>query len=117
QFSVIVKKIEAIRSSYQQSLTDLESLYGALSQQAFKGELDLSRVPMPSTTQHIAPIPIGDQTTMPEPAVQAEPAIHLPDTESMLNALESAEARKGLIAQWLESYLRQIGNAPFSVQH
>src|SRR5690554_1971423 len=36
QFSVIVKKIEAIRSSYQQSLTDLESLYGALSQQAFK---------------------------------------------------------------------------------
>jgi hypothetical protein len=28
-------------------LTDLEALYGALSQKAFKGELDLSRVPLP----------------------------------------------------------------------
>jgi hypothetical protein len=30
-----------------EKLTDLEALYGALSQQAFKGELDLSRVPLP----------------------------------------------------------------------
>ncbi|MDP2031224.1 MAG: restriction endonuclease subunit S [Thiobacillus sp.] len=44
QFTVIVNKVEAIKSRYQQSLTDLETLYGALSQQAFKGELDLSRV-------------------------------------------------------------------------
>lgn len=47
QFSVIVEKIEALKSRYQHSLTDLEALYGALSQQAFKGELDLSRVPLP----------------------------------------------------------------------
>lgn len=44
QFSAVVKKVEGIKSHYQQSLTDLESLYGALSQLAFKGELDLSRV-------------------------------------------------------------------------
>ncbi len=48
-FSAIVERVESLKSRYQQSLTDLESLYGALSQQAFKGELDLSRVPLPST--------------------------------------------------------------------
>lgn len=47
QFAAIVEKVEALKNRYQQSLTDLEALYGALSQQAFKGELDLSRVPPP----------------------------------------------------------------------
>ncbi len=44
QFAAIVEKVEGIKSRYQHSLADLEALYGALSQQAFKGELDLSRV-------------------------------------------------------------------------
>jgi type I restriction enzyme S subunit len=47
QFATIVEKVESLKSRYQQSLTDLESLYGALSQKAFKGELDLSRVVLP----------------------------------------------------------------------
>jgi len=47
QFATIVETVESLKSRYQQSLTDLENLYGALSQQAFKGELDLSRVPLP----------------------------------------------------------------------
>ena len=45
QFAAITEKVEALKSHYQQSLTDLEVLYGALSQQAFKGELNLSRTP------------------------------------------------------------------------
>lgn len=114
QFAVIVEKVEGIRSRYQQSLNDLEALYGALSQQAFKGELDLSRVPMPG----IEP----DE----EKAVAAEPlhtpaerglAIHLPDTDNLLDALVSAEAREVLISQWLEAYCGQLGSAPFSAQH
>lgn len=44
KFATIVEKVEILKSRYQQSLADLEALYGALSQQAFKGELDLSRV-------------------------------------------------------------------------
>ncbi len=44
KFAAIVEKVETIKTRYQQSLTDLDALYGALSQQAFKGELDLSRV-------------------------------------------------------------------------
>ena len=55
QFAAIHTKIDEIKSRYQQSLTDLESLYGALSQKAFKGELDLSRVVLPfeSTMERI----------------------------------------------------------------
>ncbi len=45
QFAAIVEKVESIKSHYQQSLADLEALYGALSQKAFAGELDLLRVP------------------------------------------------------------------------
>lgn len=51
QFAAIVEKVESLKSRYQQSLTDLENLYGALSQQAFKGELDLSRIPLPLNTK------------------------------------------------------------------
>jgi len=46
KFAAIVEKVERLKARYQQSLTDLESLYGALSKKAFKGELDLSRVPL-----------------------------------------------------------------------
>ena len=44
-FTDLFEKVEGIKSRYQQSLADLEALYSALSKQAFKGELDLSRVP------------------------------------------------------------------------
>jgi len=39
QFAQIVEKTEALKTQYQQSLTELENLYGSLSQRAFKGEL------------------------------------------------------------------------------
>lgn len=114
QFAVIVEKVEGIKSRYQQSLTDLETLYGALSQQAFKGELDLSRMSLPGMK------PEEEQTVAAEP-LQIPPeqglAIHLPDTNNLLAALESAEARVALITQWLESYRSQLGSTPFSAQH
>jgi type I restriction enzyme S subunit len=54
RFATVVEKVEGIKSHYHQSLTDLEALYGALSQQAFKGVLDLSRVAcLPRVQQHL----------------------------------------------------------------
>ena len=47
RFAEIHVLVDQLKSRYQQSLTDLEALYGALSQQTFKGELDLSRMPLP----------------------------------------------------------------------
>jgi type I restriction enzyme S subunit len=43
QFAQIVEKIEALKSQYQQSLTEIENLYGSLSQKAFRGELGLPK--------------------------------------------------------------------------
>lgn len=50
EFAAVVEKIEGIKARYQASLAELERLYGVLSQQAFKGELDLSRVTLPAST-------------------------------------------------------------------
>ena len=51
QFAAIASKVESLKSRYQSSLSNQENLYGALSQKAFKGELDLSRVPMEEETR------------------------------------------------------------------
>ncbi len=44
RFADIVAKVESLKAHYTKSLSNLESLSG-ISQKAFKGELDLSRVP------------------------------------------------------------------------
>src|SRR3972149_177767 len=46
QFGSIILKVESIKTKQAHSLAELESLFGSLSQIAFKGELDLSRVPV-----------------------------------------------------------------------
>jgi len=44
KFASIAEKVEIIKAKYTESLTELENLYGSLSQKAFRGELYLSRV-------------------------------------------------------------------------
>lgn len=111
QFATIVEKVEALKSRYQQSLYDLESLYGALSQQAFKGELDLSQVPLPEPEQLLDEVAMA----IPEPeAVDQTVVIHFPESDSLPDALTDTATRKELFAFWLESYCQQIGNTPFS---
>jgi type I restriction enzyme, S subunit len=114
KFSEAAIKIEELKVAHQASLADLEALYGALSQQAFKGELNLSHVPMlgitPEEEKIVAPEPML-------PPLEQGHAIHLPDTDNLLTAIGSADARKDVIAQWLEAYRGQLGSTPFSVQH
>lgn len=43
QFAQIVEKTEALKTQYQQSLQELEHLYGSLSQKAFRGELSVKQ--------------------------------------------------------------------------
>ncbi|MCY0109781.1 restriction endonuclease subunit S [Pseudomonas monsensis] len=113
QFSVIVEKIEGIKSRYQQGLADLQTLYRTLIQKLFMGELDLSRLPMPSIE------PKEDKSVVTEP-LQAHSeegfAIHLPDSDNLRDALHNPQAREALIAQWLEVYSDQIDEIPFSVE-
>lgn len=44
KFAGISEKIQILKSHYKSSLLELENLFGALSQKAFKGELDLSKM-------------------------------------------------------------------------
>lgn len=43
QFAKIVEKTESLKTQYQQSLQELENLYGSLSQKAFRRELSISK--------------------------------------------------------------------------
>jgi len=112
QFATIVEKVEDIKSHYQHSLTDLESLYGALSQKAFKGELDLSRVIVTMDKEEPAEVMEPITTKLPD----AQPVIELPAPDSVAGFF-SAKGRKALIAKWLEVYLELLGSRPFSAQH
>lgn len=43
KYADIVEKTEALKTQYQQSLQELENLYGSLSQKAFRGELSVNQ--------------------------------------------------------------------------
>jgi type I restriction enzyme S subunit len=113
KFAEIFKNVHGIKSRYQQSLTDLEALYGALSQQAFKGELDLSRVPLLDIE------PEEEKAVVTEPLqarAEASLAINLPDISVLLDAVQGPVRQQDILRFWLESYRGQLGSTPFSVQ-
>jgi type I restriction enzyme S subunit len=113
KFEKIKNQIKKLASRHQQSLSDLEALYSALSQQAFKGELDLSRVPMPSITPEEEKI---ETAVSIQASIEQAQAIHLPNIDDLIAALGSPDTRKDVFAQWLEAYRNQLGSTPFSVQ-
>lgn len=102
QFAAIVDKVEGIKTRYQQSLGDLEALYGALSQKAFAGELDLSRVSLPLIDEVIPP-PIGLTKFREEPTS----GFVVPKIPKGTNIGDRAQ-REAMIGQWLEAYLKQL---------
>jgi len=114
RFGKIASKVEDAKSCYQQSLTDLESLYGALSQQAFKGGLDLSRVPLPGKK------PEEEKAAAAESAhahAEQDVAINLPDISALLDAVHGPVRQQDILKYWLEAYRGQLSRTPFSVQH
>jgi type I restriction enzyme S subunit len=109
RFAQIVEKVEGVKQQYQNSLTELEALYGSLSQRAFKGELDLSRVPLPPSEQQgipEEPITYLEEDHNPSQAVQAD-LLAVPDD---LRDLQSPLTRRMLIDSWFESYLKQLAS-------
>lgn len=99
QYGEIASKVESVKSRYQQSLAELEILYCALSQQAFKGDLDLSRVPIPEkeierrTEEASATHSDELQTTR----------IELPDLPAGMS-LSVGRLRKEALRYWFEAY-------------
>lgn len=111
QYATIVEKVEGLKARYQKSLTDLESLYGALSQKAFKGVLDLSRVPLPAEGLEI----VEEEKIDVEEKQPMEPMLELPPPEE-LAVLQTVEGRKSLLGEWLNAWMEQLGDAPFTAQ-
>jgi type I restriction enzyme S subunit len=110
-FCSIAEKVESIKSRYQQSLADLENLYGALSQKAFKGELDLSRVPLPAEDSEIAEVDESEADEM-QPD---DNSFELP-APADLALVKSPEGRRELVQQWLSAWLEHVGDEPFAAQ-
>lgn len=112
QFAAIVEKVDALKSRYQQSLTDLENLYGVLSQKSFKGELDLSRVPLPvgSTTEDTESTEELNLETRERHEMKQE--FKLPDP--IKDWIITEENRHTQIGIWFDAYLDQLvaGEAP-----
>lgn len=109
EFAGIVEKIEALKSRYRQSLTDLETLYAALSQSAFNGELDLARIPLPAAT--LEPAPMEDATTV---TVDLEvPDFRLPDLGLPVEKLANEAGWLPLLTTWLEAWNAQLGGRTF----
>jgi type I restriction enzyme S subunit len=108
QFAAIVEKVVSLKSRYQQSLADLESLYGALSQKAFKGELDLSRVPLPEQKQDDA----GQETKVVDTTDESRIS-EIMERFSKLDmaALSSAEGRAQILKQWFGEWLNDTAVA------
>lgn len=114
RFGEIATKVEGAKFRYQQSLADLKALYGALSQQAFKGELDLSRVPMPGIQPEEA-IAVAAES-LHAPAEQGL-AINLPDISLLLDAVQGPVRQQDILRFWLKAYHGQFADSPVSVQH
>lgn len=100
KFAGIVKKIEALKARYRQSLTDLETLYAALSQSAFNGELDLSRVPLPTVV--ISGLTVEANTSV-TGSVRVT-AFAFPDLGLTTEELANEANRLALLTAWLEAW-------------
>lgn len=110
-FVAIAEKVETLKTQYQQSLADIEVLYGSLSQQAFTGELDLSRVALPASPVE-GEEPVADAV----PAPITTPVIDLPETDLLQPALQDRKRLAPLLRFWLEAYRTQLGSAAFSLE-
>lgn len=115
-FATIVEKVEKIKEQNQQSLTELENLYGAVSQKAFKGELDLEKIPLievPQTQQYFDNINKEQDT---QTITQAKSSRYLYPFLKGVDIL-TVKGRLELIKFWFEQFFKNIkkGN-PLSIE-
>lgn len=110
RFAEVVKKMDRTRSVYRLSLTELEFLFGVLSQRAFRGELDLSRVVLPESSENVN---VDVETTQQTQDITDDAAYELPSPAD-LKKLGNTKGREVVVNQWLEAYSQQLGKQPFS---
>lgn len=102
EFARVVGHIETIKINYQQSLIDLKTLFDAVTQKAFKGDLDLSQVPLPESEPKAVP----RDATPPGSAEEstADRLFSLPELPITLSLAHEAR-RKDALRFWFDAYL------------
>lgn len=104
KFAETHTRVDELKAMYQYSLTDLETLYSALSQQAFKGELDLSRVPLPD--EQAQPGQGGrDVQQQADPLPISAGAITPTEVTNQMVQPTPPQVRRALLVDWLRQYL------------
>ena len=64
KFVKLIQSVESLRDTLQGSLSELENLYGSLSQRAFRGELDLSQVPVEIPAESEIDYPLAEESEL-----------------------------------------------------
>ena len=109
KFAEIHIRIDELKNVYQISLLELDTLYNALSQQAFKGELDLSRIKPP--TQRIIVSATEDLSAVSTATtIKQLPTINLSNPNCPAEELYAKDGLRKLIIKWLKSYRIQLAN-------
>lgn len=98
-FAEIHLSVEKLKSSYEKSLNELETLYRALSQKAFKGELDLSQIPLADIEEDVK----SEETSI----SNVDLFRSLADLASTEYPMQSSEGRLGLLQQFYHGYLNE----------
>lgn len=102
RFGKIACKVEGAKLRYQQSLADLEILYSALSQRAFKGELDLSRIEIPQSPSAEA----ESEETLANAAAPMTIPIELPELPAAYTL--SGHGRQAALQYWFQAALETM---------
>jgi len=84
KFEEVVLKTESIKTLYLKNLTDLENLYGSVSQKAFKGELNLSAIPVADEDIQIK----GNSEVYPKEIIRSDDEGHGMTNNKLFNKLE-----------------------------
>jgi type I restriction enzyme S subunit len=101
RFASIAAKVESLNTINQQNLNELENLYSTLSQKAFKGELDLSRIPPPTITA-------DGHITAPLPSIRGEVVTG--------KAMSHPRARETLLRRLFKGFVAEKKGTSFSLE-
>lgn len=114
KFASIVEKAEIVKEQYNESLKELETLFGSLSQKAFKGELNLSKLDVSAQIREIekkieteSGLDISIETKLTKPMKQI-----IEQTEKLKKALNPVP---NVLSKALEKQIEAINkiSAPF----
>ena len=108
-FAGLCHSCDKIERTYRESLVELQLLFNTLSQNAFTGVLDLSRVILPTGFNSLA----GDDTRDPKIERIEHAPFELP-TPPMPSLEDAYRARELALNQWLEAYVNNLQDQPFS---